>query len=57
VQLWGCAVLGGAPAYTDALFAFSIIGWIAAVYAIAATLPLRSEEVENHVAHLLQRTI
>jgi polyether ionophore transport system permease protein len=53
------AVLGGASAYTDALFTFSLTftGWIAAAYAIAATLRLRSEEVENHVEHVLAAAV
>jgi ABC-2 type transport system permease protein len=53
------AVLGGASAYTDALFTFSFTfaGWIAAAYAIAATLRLRSEEVEKHVDHVLAASV
>ena len=53
------AVLGGASAYTDALFTFSLTftGWIAAAYAIAATLRLRSEEVENHAEHVLAAAV
>jgi ABC-2 type transport system permease protein len=53
------AVLGGTSAYTDALFTFSLTftGWIAAAYAIASTLRLRSEEVENHVEHVLAAAV
>jgi ABC-2 type transport system permease protein len=50
---------GGVSAYTDALFTFSLTfaGWIAAAYAIAATLRLRSEEVEKHVDHVLAASV
>jgi ABC-2 type transport system permease protein len=49
------ALFGGASAYTDTLFTFSLtfVGWIAAAYAIIATLQLRTEEVERRVDHVL----
>ncbi|MGZ4952913.1 MAG: ABC transporter permease [Halobacteriota archaeon] len=53
------ARFGGASAYTDALFTFSLtfVGWIAAAYAIATTLRLRSEEIEKHVDHVLAASV
>ncbi|MGB9370757.1 MAG: ABC transporter permease [Halobacteriota archaeon] len=49
------ALFGGASAYTDALFTFSLTfaGWIAAAYAVTVTLRLQSEEVEGRVDHVL----
>ena len=53
------AHFGGASAYTDALFTLSLtfLGWIAAAYAITATLRLQSEEVERRVDHVLATAV
>ena len=53
------AHFGGASAYTDALFTISLtfLGWIAAAYAITATLRLQSEEVERRVDHVLATAV
>ena len=50
---------GGASAYTDALFTFSLtfVGWIGAAYAIAATLRLQSEETEKRVDHVIAASV
>jgi len=53
------AHFGGASAYTDALFTLSLtfLGWIAAAYAITATLRLQAEEVERRVDHVLATAV
>lgn len=53
------AHFGGSSAYTDALFtlSFTFLGWIAAAYAITATLRLQSEEVERRVDHVLATAV
>lgn len=53
------ASFGSASAYTDTLFTFSLtfVGWIAAAYAIATTLRLRSEELEKRVDHVLAASV
>ena len=53
------AFFGGASAYTDTLFTFSLtfVGWIAAAYAITATLRLQSEEAEKHVDLVLAASV
>jgi len=53
------AHFGGASAYTDSLFTLSLtfLGWIAAAYAITATLRLQSEEVEGRVDHVLAASV
>jgi ABC-2 type transport system permease protein len=53
------AHFGGASAYTDTLFTLSLtfLGWIAAAYAITATLQLQSEEVERRVDHVLATAV
>ena len=53
------ALFGGASAYTDTLFTFSLTfaGWIAAAYSIAATLQLQSEEAEGRVDHVLAASV
>jgi ABC-2 type transport system permease protein len=53
------AVFGGASGYIDTFFTFSLtfVGWIAAACAIAATLRLRSEEVDKHVDHVLATSV
>ena len=53
------AYFGGASAYTDALFTFSLtfVGWIGAAYAIGATLLLQSEEMEKRVDHVLATSV
>jgi len=53
------AVFGGASAYTDTLFTFSLtfVGWIVAGYAIAATLRLQSEETARHTDHVLAASV
>jgi ABC-2 type transport system permease protein len=53
------ALFGGASAYTDTLFTFSLTfaGWIAAAYAIAATLQLQSEEAERRVDPVLASSV
>jgi ABC-2 type transport system permease protein len=53
------ARFGGASAYTDTLFTFSLgfLGWIAAAYAITGTLRLQSEEVERRADHVLAASV
>jgi hypothetical protein len=53
------AHFGGASAYTDALFTLSLtfLGWVAAAYAITATLRLQSEEVEGRADHVLATAV